>query len=451
MTLLPILFVLAAGPQLSVLGTDLPVWDIAVSDVDGNGRGDVLALCSDPDKEPLRKQLAVFLAGEAGYPSKPSFAMNLGIDTGVAFLSEVDGKAPAELVVTDATGGQVYSFAGGGFKAGARVDFVSLLPSHVAKPAFMKHLASDMNGDGKDEWVVPTPTGFSIRSAEKELAQVGADVGNSVEVDDQSRVIHRIPAQVPFRLPANTGQGIAFMSDRFVDYVYGENWAQHVRYRIPLDMKDKWVAEARMEDIDGNGLPDLVVTQTQGTVNLRGLTQVYFAKQPFTFATTPDASFEVSGALSSPLLKDVDGDGRTDLLFIKIPIGVKTFLSYFVSQKLSLQIEAYLLKDGAFAATPDLRGGITVDAPENRKRVAYALGDFNGDKRIDLAFGSGAAQLVVYAGAEDRVLSAKPWQTLNVPSVGEARPYKLNEGEAEDLVLFHPSSPEQKRIDVIVF
>lgn len=451
MLLLPLLFVLAASPQLGVLKTELPVWDVAASDLDGNGKADILALCSDPEKLPLRKQLAVFLAEEGGYPSAPSFTLPLATETGGVFLAEIDGTAPTELAVTYPEGARIYSYADKNLKAGEEVKFTSLLPSHVEQPVFLKSTASDFNGDGKDEWLVPVATGFEIHSPGGMVARVEADMNNSVESGETNRITHRIPSYTPFQLPDQPLKGLAFMSDKYVDYAYGNNWSEHARFKVPLDLKEKWVAEARMSDIDGNGLPDLVVTQTQGTVNIKGLTQVYFAKEPFTFSETPDVTFPVNGALSSPLVKDVNGDGKSDLLFIKVPFGVKMIMNYLMSQRLSLTIEAHLLKDGNFAVEPDMKSGLTVDAPENRKRVAYALGDFNGDKWIDLAFGSGAAQMVFYTGTPERLLSSKPWQTLDVPSIGEARPYKLNGGEAEDLVIFHPSSAEEKRIDVIVF
>jgi hypothetical protein len=454
MTILALMFAaatVAAAPQLDVLSTELPVWDVAAADIDGNGKGDILALCSDPEKTPLRKQLAVYLAGDSGYSSRPSFTLPLGRETGGVFLSDTNGQPPAELVVTDPGGAQVYTFADGAFRPDRRVEFRSLLPTYVKKPVFLKDTASDLNGDSKDEWLLPTPVGYDIRSADAQLAQVEADVDNAMDVGESSRILHRLPLHKPFEFAPQSLKGVAFLSAQYIDYAYGDNWSRHARYRIPNNSQEKWATDTRMEDIDGNGLPDLVVAQTHGTVNLKVLTQVYLAKEPFTFSDTPDATFNVSGALTSPLVRDVDGDGRSDLLFIKVPFGVKMFVSYFVSQKLTVQIEAHLSKEGGFNGEPDLRASLTVDAPENRKRVAYTMGDFNGDKRIDVAFGSGEGQLVVHSGEADRLISSRPTQTLDVPSIGEARPYKLNEGDAEDIVLFHPSTPHEKRIDVIVF
>lgn len=454
MTLLCLLLAAAAteAPDTYVLEAGMPVWDVASGDLDGNGKADVLALCADVESRPLRKRLSVYLSGDGnGYPSRPSFNLELAPDTGSVFLTELDGKAPLELAVTDAEGAQIYAYGDGGLRVVRKVEFASLLPSRVKKPIFLEDIAVDLDGDGIDEWLVPVPTGFEIRSADGLLGRVEADVVNSMESGEVNRVIHRLPSAHTFDLPGQTRKGVVFLSDQYADFAHGERWSQQERYKVPLDLREKWVAVTRMKDIDENGLPDLIVAQTQGTVNLKVLTQVYFAKEPFTFSKTPDATFQVSGALTTPFTEDVDGDGKSDLLFIKVPFGVKMFVNYFVTQKLPIQVEAHLFKDGRFGESPELRASISIDAPENRRRVAYTMGDFNGDGRIDVAFGSGEDGFVIHVGEEDRLISVKPWQALKVPSAGEARAYDLNGNKAEDIVLFHPSSPDEKRIDVAVF
>ncbi|HPK00024.1 MAG TPA: hypothetical protein PKW60_11105, partial [Candidatus Hydrogenedentes bacterium] len=74
-----------AQPQTFTLETTEPVWDIAVEDLDLNGGADILALCCDPETDPLRKNLSVFMSGDdGGYPSVPSFVLPL--DPGISAL-----------------------------------------------------------------------------------------------------------------------------------------------------------------------------------------------------------------------------------------------------------------------------------------------------------------------------------------------------------------------------
>ncbi|HOZ47444.1 MAG TPA: VCBS repeat-containing protein, partial [Candidatus Hydrogenedentes bacterium] len=79
------------------------------------------------------------------------------------------------------------------------------------------------------------------------------------------------------------------------------------------------------------------------------------------------------------------------------------------------------------------------------------LGDFNGDGRLDIAFGAGAEKLSVLTGSEKRFVSSKPWQTVETPSFGDARAHDLNGDGRDDIVLFHPTGENRRRIEVILF
>jgi hypothetical protein len=111
----------------------------------------------------------------------------------------------------------------------------------------------------------------------------------------------------------------------------------------------------------------------------------------------------------------------------------------------------YLFKNGAFPAKPDFAENVLLDAPEGRERVAYTLGDFNGDGRVDIAFGAGSEKLVIHTSTATEFISSRPWLTLNVPTFGVARAYDLNGNPNKDLVLFHPGGAYKQRVDVIVF
>ena len=100
---------------------------------------------------------------------------------------------------------------------------------------------------------------------------------------------------------------------------------------------------------------------------------------------------------------------------------------------------------------PTFKTGLLLDAPEGRERVAFTLGDFTGDGRLDTAYGLDKNTLVVYAGEEDRLVSSRPWATFEMPSFGEMRTTDLDGKNGRDLILFHPGGVHKKRIEVILF
>lgn len=73
------LSLLSAAPyQAYVLESETNVWNVAVRDISGDGKADLFLFCCDEKSYPLRKSVAVHLADAAGgYPSEPSFRLNL--------------------------------------------------------------------------------------------------------------------------------------------------------------------------------------------------------------------------------------------------------------------------------------------------------------------------------------------------------------------------------------
>jgi len=442
----------SSQPRTYALEAGVSVWDVAIDDVNRDGCSDVYVLCCDEDSYPLSKSAMLFLSGPSGdYPSKPSSQLDLDPSVGVLFLAETNGAPPRELVAADSHGATIYQWNGSAFEIVSQQRFPSLFPTGAKEPLIIREIPEDLDGDGIDEWFIPVPSGYQLRTPTGPLCNVACDVVSEIRRTTSLYVYHRLPARHLFDLEGQQHKGLAFLSDEFADFAYGENWAQHKRFRIPVNLEEKWEASAKMADIDANGLPDLIITQTKGTVNLSVVTHIYMAQAPFTYPDAPSATFEAKGAIASPILRDANGDGSLDLLFIKIPFGVKSFISYFVLHKLNVQVAVYTFDGEHFNRKPDFEQTLVLDAPEGREQVAYTLGDFNGDGLVDVAFGSGAEKMVVHAGVKGKFVTSRPWTVIKLPTFGVARRYDLNGNASEDLILFHPGIEHKERVEVVVF
>lgn len=442
----------AAQPESFTLETPEPVWDIAVEDLDLNGGGDILALCCDPETVPLRKNLAVFMSGDdGGYPSAPTFVLPLDPSISALFLAETDGAAPRELIMTDADGARVFAFRDGAFVLSETVAFRSLLPSGAKHPRFLDGVAHDLDGDGIDEWLIPANGGYLIRNATEQRCLIPCEAESDIRDNGTIQIKHQFPAVHTFPLEDQAFKGLAFLNKKCADFAYGDNWTQRQRYSVPLDSEEKWDVSVQMQDIDGNGLPDLIVSRSKGTVNVTAMTHVYIASAPFTYPETPSAVFNADGAIAAPYLIDVDGDGKLDVLFIKVPFGVKTVLNLFLRKKIAVEVDVFLFDGAGYNAKPDFGTTITIDAPEQREVPVYTMADFSGDGRVDVMFGSGNSEIVIHRGETSRFISHKPWVTLPFAPFGEARPCDLNGNTAKDLILFHPNGKDSRIIEVAVF
>lgn len=369
----------------------------------------------------------------------------------VLFPVEIDGAPPKEIGAASAEGLVALGYSDGTLAPVFEVSFTSLFPSGAREPNFIKEAAQDLDGDGIDEWFVPMPTGFSLRNPSGELAQIRCDVSSGIRTGSGMYVSNKFPAYHPFVFDGRQEKAIAFLSDEYADFAFGPKWTQKDRFKIPVKLGDKWDTRSDMKDFNNDGLPDLVVTQTQGTINMKALTQLYFARGPMKYDGKPNATFESNGSIAEPVAKDVNGDKLLDLIFVNIPLGVRSVVNFFMWHKLGVDLQIYINSGNGFGTKPDFTTSVTIEAPDGKEQSAYCMGDFNGDGKTDAAFGAGREKLMLHAGGDAKFISSKPYLTINVPAFGVARPYKLNDNAAEDIIMFHPGIARKDKIEVLVF
>ena len=99
----------------------------------------------------------------------------------------------------------------------------------------------------------------------------------------------------------------SLVDDQIVIWKAPFNNIYNDRYRIniPIFTKSKIMAAG---DINGDGLPDLVVANSGGS-------DVYIAKQSGTWGSWTLTPKLISGSCSDLLIKDITGDGKNDLVF----------------------------------------------------------------------------------------------------------------------------------------
>ena len=452
-TLFTLICVLGASPQMFSLQTPLPAHDFVAEDVNQDGVADLFVLCAEAEAAEPTRALAAFISQDGRYPAEPTFVIDLPAETGVLFWAEMDGAPPRELIAADSDGATVYAYRDGRMKAVERVAFSSILPRAMRRPVFLKELAADLDGDGRDEWLIPTTKGVEIRKGAEALALVEADFRSAVERNDGVRIVHRLPQMKPMTVPGSPVKALAMLSGDQVEFAHGETWGERARFTIPMRDRDTWRTRVGMEDINGNGLPDFLLTQSQGTVNIEMATEVFLAEGPFQYSQTPSAAFTAKNMLTSPAMIDVNGDGKLDLVNIRTPFSVRTIVNFLLRRRLSLSIDVHLYNEeaGGFTERPQYETRLTIEALEDYEQLAYAMGDMTGNGWIDAAFGASESQVVVHTGSEDTLLSRNPSYVFDVPGQGRAQVIDLDGSPGKDLVLLHPGTRHSRRVHVILF
>jgi len=290
---------------------------VAISDIDGDGKTDLVVV------NRMSSSVSVFRnTSSSGSITSGSFAAEVHFNTGPTpnsvAIGDIDGDGKPDLVVVNSGSNRVSVFrntsSSGSITSGsfaAKVDFTTgTSPYDVA--------IGDIDGDGKPD-----------------LAVVN-DGSNTVSV---------------FRNTSSSGSITSGSFAAKVDFTTGSN-PDH----------------AAIGDIDGDGKPDLAVTNyNSNTVSVFRNTSSYGSITSGSFAAKVD--FTTGMLPFVPAIGDIDGDGKPDLVVANA--GNNT-VSVFRNTSSSGSISS-----GSFAAKVDFTTGMSP--------YGVAIGDIDGDGKPDLA------------------------------------------------------------------
>ena len=158
-------------------------------------------------------------------------------------------------------------------------------------------------------------------------------------------------------------------------------------------------------DLDGDGDADLVAHRTTGMLTgSRAETRIHV--NPGGGADPLGASvgtLTVEGGVAGADLEDLDGDGRPELVQTVLPFGMAQLARILVRSQAELELRVYGFERGRLA-TPTLRWSDEVSLPFDFKtsRITTLFpkyeGDFNGDGRRELVYGDGDGNALIRLG-----------------------------------------------------
>jgi hypothetical protein len=201
------------------------------------------------------------------------------------------------------------------------------------------------------------------------------------------------------------------------------------------------------KDIDGDGLADLIISETGGGVmDASSDTYIHFNRGSGWDLDKPDFAFESKSTLGADQLIDVDGDGKLELLRVGIPINVLELIEIFLTEAIDAKLSVYPLERAAEApaapAKPDswfkIKLGIPLDFDTSRPAgfIPTVRHDFNGDGFRDYITSNDGTRLEVYVGSRKggyRKRSARQ----KVSTEGQLGVGDLNGDGLTDLLIFN--------------
>ncbi len=209
----------------------------------------------------------------------------------------------------------------------------------------------------------------------------------------------------------------------------------------------------QVNDLDGDGLADAVVfkQRIRGLTSLTGKTYIFYNHEG-EFHDTPDQLIITEEAASiASLARDMDNDGKLDLIMPSFRFGVTAIIRYFLTRQIKVTFPVFFMQeDKRYLPKPDIERTLRfkIDLTGKFKlRLIDIDGDFNGDGIKDLAMGTNDNQLSIFHGLKNpgevgRIFSFKAERTLEINTLAQFNSGDLTGDGRSDMILFYPRNTE---------
>ena len=217
-----------------------------------------------------------------------------------------------------------------------------------------------------------------------------------------------------------------------------------------------------VSDVDGDGLPDLVIQTMEGD-GIFGIETSYqihrgvrTSDQQLGFETDPSSTLASDGIQIENERLDLTGDGQQEFLVTSVDITLGAIISALLTRSASVDVSVHRLEDGVFSGKPTLTKKIKVsfDFSEGDLFVPAVLSaDVTGDGRQDLLVQRDEELLLVYPGeSTERLFSRQPIRLeINLPRDRENFLVVDLDGDGCDELIVHLKQEDRSTLSVIRF
>ena len=453
-----------------------------LADIDGDGALDLLQVVTFGMPPRERRLIRIYLQDAEGrIAGAPTLETPLPSNCAAYDLADVDGVPGQDLLLLRPRGIRILSFVrtpGGGIAVGSSDALIpeDLTVGIASDERGLDRLALVETGFGDEPWLVAPGLGetFFLSPGGELRARVASGVRANFFVESSGLIISESDIQVFLDAPRisvgdvnGDGRADIVASQRHQLLLFYQNAAggfarlpsqtiELGRISVEDHIRGSGAVRTKAEDIDRDGLADLIISQTLGGVMDAGFhTYIHFNRGHGWNLDKPDYAFEASKVMGADSLIDLDGDGRLELLHAGVTISILELIEIFLTEAIDANLQIYRLERSANAPAELAEPGsgdpwfkvkfdIPLDFETSRSAgfIPTLEHDFNGDGFRDYIASTNGSRLEIFVGSSEKGYPKRSARQ-KIATEGQIRAGDLNGDGLTDLVLFNTRRNDQ--------
>ena len=456
----------------SRLHLDGEICFVSSMDVENDGIGElVVGFVPDAGDRAGAKTLALYRSNHGrSYGPKPTLEIPLPDEAGVVDFGDVNNDGRVDLVFS--MQGALWALLQGQ-NGGFGVKPV-LLVRHPYNLPYARHtifrfcLLHDLNGDGRMDVLLPHMNGYALFSQTESGAFSGApenefvlnyssDVWKLFDIFDVQYRIFRHWVPKPKRIDVN--------GDGFPDLAFADGNLFHffpfdpgsgcykggASVELPLERKPNSIMDSYVDDFNGDGLTDMMVLRIFPRRTTLTIEKFFFPGRAGSMDRKGTMlTMDPDKQIRPPMVLDLDGDGKKELVTYTWKRSLNTIIEYFVRDRLTVDVAIYRIKGGTYDENPEMTARVRLKVEEEEGMPKAEKGDFNGDGSQDLVYTPDSGTLYFLLGNAGELLSKEPSYEVKVPSYGNMYIEDINRDGRDDLGITYEIESRRGDFSVVI-